>query len=271
MNLDNIKDLWNKDTDAELPEISLEKQKEIATPLEKIRKNMKTEFWLSVASLPIIIIAFYPMINSVQKGVLFALFYIMMMLIIVYYFSRFYKLYKKINTQSFSTYHNLLQLRYELILNTELYKSYYVASFPIIFSLFLIIYGDSLITYSGLFFISISCLMVFLIFYFMGKVFLKEMYGKHIVEISDLVDQFTEEKSDFQFNRNSLQSKKNYKLIETTKLFFLKKFGKNGGIINTIVWSFILISLLIIISYVAGYAIGYFGMKFNVIDIETLE
>ena len=40
MELDQIKNLWNKEEVAETPEISLEQQKEIHFPLEKIRKNI---------------------------------------------------------------------------------------------------------------------------------------------------------------------------------------------------------------------------------------
>ena len=40
MELDQIKNLWNKEEVVETPEISLEKQKEIHFPLEQIRKNI---------------------------------------------------------------------------------------------------------------------------------------------------------------------------------------------------------------------------------------
>nr|WP_314492429.1 hypothetical protein [uncultured Chryseobacterium sp.] len=42
MELDNFKELWNKDTKQIPPEISLEKQNEIHSPLEMLKINMKT-------------------------------------------------------------------------------------------------------------------------------------------------------------------------------------------------------------------------------------
>ena len=48
MDLENLKQVWNEEKIESIPEISLEKQKEIHTPLEMIRKNMRTEFWTSI-------------------------------------------------------------------------------------------------------------------------------------------------------------------------------------------------------------------------------
>ena len=50
MDLENLKQVWDKEKIESVPEISLEKQKEIHTPLEMIRKNMRTEFWISIVS-----------------------------------------------------------------------------------------------------------------------------------------------------------------------------------------------------------------------------
>ena len=41
MELDQLKNIWTQEDVSETPEISLEKQKEIHQPLEKIRKNMR--------------------------------------------------------------------------------------------------------------------------------------------------------------------------------------------------------------------------------------
>jgi hypothetical protein len=59
MDLDNLKSLWNKEDVSETPEISTERQKEIHLPLEKIRKNMRNEFWSTIILLPIVLIAIW--------------------------------------------------------------------------------------------------------------------------------------------------------------------------------------------------------------------
>ena len=52
MELDHLKNLWNKEEVSETPEISLEKQKEIHSPLEKIKSGMRMEFWMNVFYYP---------------------------------------------------------------------------------------------------------------------------------------------------------------------------------------------------------------------------
>lgn len=43
MELDQLKNIWDKEEIAETPEISTEKQKQIHLPLERIRNNMRME------------------------------------------------------------------------------------------------------------------------------------------------------------------------------------------------------------------------------------
>ena len=51
MELDQLKNIWDNEKVNETPEISTKKQKEIHLPLEKIRKNMRMEFWSSVIAI----------------------------------------------------------------------------------------------------------------------------------------------------------------------------------------------------------------------------
>ena len=48
MEFDNLKNAWQNETLDSTPEISFEKQKEIHLPLEKIRKNMRIEFYSTI-------------------------------------------------------------------------------------------------------------------------------------------------------------------------------------------------------------------------------
>ena len=62
MDLDNLKSLWNKEDVSETPEISPEKQRQMHHPLERIRKNMRYEFWSTITLLPVILVViwFFP-------------------------------------------------------------------------------------------------------------------------------------------------------------------------------------------------------------------
>ena len=63
MELDNFKSLWQKEDISDTPEISPEKQRQMHHPLERIRKNMRYEFWSTVVLLPVILIViwFFPL------------------------------------------------------------------------------------------------------------------------------------------------------------------------------------------------------------------
>lgn len=251
MEIDTLKDLWQKDKNNPIPEVSLEKQKEIHSPLAKIRKNMKMEFWSTLISWVMIFspVIIFKMGNEKETYFLYSLLGIGVC-ITLYYFRKFYSLYKKINTQHFTTYHHLLNLRYELVLNAELYKSYYVSFLP--FGVIFLIKTKGLENNPLIMVCAIGLFAVFM--YYFGKFWLKELYGKHIITISDLVDSMSDEKSDFQFNRNSLSGIKPNSWIGRLSQYFTQKLGNVLGTICLILLAFI---ILMMISFIAGIIIGY--------------
>lgn len=189
MDLDNVKELWNNEQPGNLPVISLEKQKELHSPLEKIRRNMRMEFWINIVSLIILIPLFDAFSeNRFLKGTLLFVF----LFILTYYTLKFYKSYKKLNL-SFDTYHQLLELKYELRLNVELYQSYYVSSVPFFMGmLFLILekkeffrYPDFLMSYMPFlfFFVLIVLLLGF------GNWWLNHYYVKYIRQFNAILDE----------------------------------------------------------------------------------
>ena len=51
MDLQDLKNVWDKENVDATPEISLDKQKEMHLPLEKIRSNMRMEFYTTIVLL----------------------------------------------------------------------------------------------------------------------------------------------------------------------------------------------------------------------------
>lgn len=62
MNIDELKNVWNEDVSEETPEISIEQRNKINLPLEKMRKNMRMEFWsiIGIFIFSFIVCAFLP-------------------------------------------------------------------------------------------------------------------------------------------------------------------------------------------------------------------
>ena len=264
MELDNIKDLWKKEEISETPDISTEQQKEIHLPLEKIRQNMKIEFWSTIAVSPFMLLLFFFEEGDINKAGLLAILILLSAIIVVNYFSKFRKLYKRISTQNFSTYTNLLNLRYELVLNTELYRSYYIAFIPIIFCSYIILFEPEFSSSNYLFMLITSTVLGSVIMIYLGKIWLKEMYGKYVVQISDLVMQMSDEKDEFVFDRSGLHSKSNYRWIKLSQKWLEAKLGKTfGTIVNVIFWGAVILFFIFALSFIIGLIIGFTSVMLN--------
>ena len=105
MELDKLKDLWNKEDIQDVPEVSLQEQKEIHSPLDKIRKNMRIEFWYTILSYPLLFAWVVWYAQKIEQGNILIILLIISAGICAYYFLKFRQLYQKINTQDFSTFH----------------------------------------------------------------------------------------------------------------------------------------------------------------------
>ncbi len=188
MELDHMKKLWEAEKISSTPEVSTEKQKVIHLPLEKIRKNMRKEFWLNLISMLLLI----PLMSVFTENqfIRWTLYFILLF-IMLYYTFKFNNFYQKISSQQFDTYHALLDLNYDLKLNVELYKSYYVASVPFLMGLFFILLekhnffnDENLIMHYAPFilFFAITALILGI-----GSLWLENKYGKYVKQIDKMV------------------------------------------------------------------------------------
>ncbi|MBB1541810.1 MAG: hypothetical protein HG457_002825 [Flavobacteriaceae bacterium] len=250
MDLENLKQVWNEEKIESIPEISLEKQKEIHTPLEMIRKNMRTEFWTSIVFFLLWAVSSPFSGMDTKHTYLLVILILTAFVIIGYYYLKFYTFYKKLNTQNLNTYHNILDLRYELVLNSELYKSFYIASIPFILGFYYASYVDN--KDFNLSFFSIISLSFCVLIYFIGKYWLYENYGKYIQQISKIVAEITGEEDGFEYDRSFLKIQKEFVFLQKTRNFCNEKFGKYGQIVYI---KFLLI-LVLLISFLVGICVA---------------
>ena len=250
MDLENLKQVWNEEKIESVPEISLEKQKEIHTPLEMIRKNMRTEFWTSIVFFLLWAVSSPFSGMDTKHTYLLVILILTAFVIIGYYYLKFYTFYKKLNTQNLNTYHNILDLRYELVLNSELYKSFYIASIPFILGFYYASYVDN--KDFNLSFFSIISLSFCVLIYFIGKYWLYENYGKYIQQISKIIAEITGEEEGFEYDRSFLKIQKEFVFLQKTRNFCNEKFGKYGQIVYI---KFLLI-LVLLISFLVGICVA---------------
>jgi len=250
MDLENLKQVWDKEKIESVPEISLEKQKEIHTPLEMIRKNMRAEFWISVVSFSLWAIMLPLMGKNTEQTYLLVILVFIALTIIGYYYLKFYIFYKKLNTKNLNTYHNILDLRYELVLNSELYKSFYIVFIPIGLCLYTILYLHDKETNLTIF--AIKSLIFGVVFYFGGKYWLYENYGKYIQKISKIVAEITGEEDGFEYDRSFLKIQKEFVFLQKIRNFCNEKFGTHSQTAYII----FLIILVFLISFLVGICVA---------------
>ena len=193
MEIDQLKNIWTQEDVSETPEISLEKQKEIHQPLEKIRKNMRMEFW-STAVFFLFIILFF-----ILKDMHFFKFKVYIitlvsaqMLITSFYFFKFFNLYKNLTTVDLNTKDNLKDLGFQFKLNEQYYLSFYISFVPFVVCEMLLIFefmpnlkniggAEFIFTFLGV------CVFTLLSLYLLGNWWFKRFYGKYISQISQLL------------------------------------------------------------------------------------
>ncbi|SHE92427.1 hypothetical protein [Chryseobacterium takakiae] len=195
MNIDELKNTWNQDDSfEETPEISMEQKNKINLPLEKIRGNMRMEFWSTVG---IFVFAFG--VIALSPGPFKFKFYITiliasMVFVTFFFFSKFFKLYKNMSSPMMKTYDSLKDLLHQFELNKQYYSSFYLSFVPFLVCEIIIVlefiprpFPLSNIKIAGILIGSLVIVMPLL--FVMGKWWFKKFYGKFIRQIEDLVNE----------------------------------------------------------------------------------
>lgn len=264
MELENFKELWNKDTGQGSPEISLEKQKEIHSPLEMLKVNMQTEFWLMIITLPLLLTG-VPLASADSNIKTISIFVtILTVAIIIYFYSRFLKLYKLLGKNSINTNYDLFNLRTQLLISKEIYISYYIAYIPLGLLLSLIKINFHFDREYNLAIFGISLFITLLLIAFIIKYWIYYMYGRYIDDVVRLVDEL---------NGIEVSPKPEKKMtwFECSQRFFINKMGIKGNILNTIIWFVSMYFFIILLLTVVLLIIIIVGAKFDFLDIGSLQ
>lgn len=204
MDFNDIQNAWNneKAENVILPK-NLERIQSANTPLDKIKKNLKTEFYYQIVS--IIFVGLVPIIIDVPSKVTF-FYYLLFSLFVavcVYYLMKFYFFYKRLSKITLTTKDSLYETYFDIRLNMELYKTFGFALTP-----FLILYllgfnyymfpripSFSDHEFSNGQLIGFFLTVVFVVL-FMGislEWWVHQFYGKYAKEIKKVIDELKEE------------------------------------------------------------------------------
>ncbi|WP_160137608.1 hypothetical protein [Chryseobacterium sp. c4a] len=193
MNIDELKNTWHEDNTDETPEISIDQRNKINLPLEKVRKNMRMEFWWVVG---IFVFAF--LVCSVCQPFKLQLYITVliasMLIVTIFFYSKFFKLYNNISNTELKTSDSLKDLVTQLNLNKQYYLSYYISFAPFIVCEILIVLEfipwPQPLSETKIAFILISSLVggLFLLFV-CGKFWFHRYYGRYIDHIESLLNE----------------------------------------------------------------------------------
>ncbi|MFC6267822.1 hypothetical protein [Frigoriflavimonas asaccharolytica] len=194
MDIQDLKNVWDEENPTATPVISLEKQKEIILPLEKIRKNMRMEFYSSMAII-LLMITFCATTNLISEHVKIYVMTLLlsMILITAFYFIKFFKLYNSITNLDLNILDNLKELKFEFKLNEQYYYAYYIAFIPFFITEMIIIFEfssfKSTLNQTEFMFIFISfCIFGLCSLYLTAVLWFKYFYGKYFSKISLLIN-----------------------------------------------------------------------------------
>lgn len=125
MNLDDLQKQWQQQPAGhfQLP-TQLDSLKKAHTPVEKIRKNMKNEFWFQLAGLAVLAAAPMLMKSSREFLLIYYAFLPVVLAISGYYLFRFFRFYQDSIRMDLDTRKNLYRFYYEMKLNIEAYKAF---------------------------------------------------------------------------------------------------------------------------------------------------
>lgn len=194
MEFDHLKSLWNKEDVSETPEISPEKQRQLHHPLERIRKNMRYEFWSTVVLMPIILLIIWVSPLPFRFNLYLEILVLSMALVTAFFFNKFFKLYKEISNPALGTLDSLKDLLHQFDLNKQYYVSFYLSFVPFFVCEMIIVlesipqthnYSNTMLAIIFLSSVAFGLTMV----YFIGITWFKYFYGKYIEKIENLVEE----------------------------------------------------------------------------------
>ncbi|WP_431243382.1 hypothetical protein ACQ9BO_01540 [Flavobacterium sp. P21] len=205
MDFNDIQNAWNneKTENVVLPD-NLEKINSASTPLGKIRRNLRND--LIMQTIATVLIGLTPYLYGFSEKWIapFYLLYSIFFAVCIYYLTKLYFFYKRLNNITLKTKDSLYETYFDIRLNMELYKTFGFALTPFLV-LFLLGFlydkfsmkpgGFQVESFSNGQLISVFVIVAFCIL-FMGfslEWTVKSFYGKYAKEIKKVIDELKEE------------------------------------------------------------------------------
>ncbi|MCC9072590.1 hypothetical protein LNQ49_13470 [Flavobacterium sp. F-65] len=204
MDFNDIQNAWNEDKPKNiiLPD-TLEKLGSAHMPLDKIRKNLRLDFFAQL--LAILLMGFVPATSGfpIKMQLPYYLLYGIMIAITIYYLAKLFLFYKRLDGVFLSTKDSLYETYYDIRLNMQLYKTFTFSLIPfmILFMVGYIVFKtpemiqvfNGEIEQSKLIFIVGLLMFTILIMGLFTEVWVYFFYGKYARQIKKILEELKEE------------------------------------------------------------------------------
>jgi len=204
MNFDDFKNDWKwKIEPSQEIDIKneIEKLRSSMHPLDKLKRNMRQEFFAQVIAL--VFLAFFPILGKFNhiSQIIFYYSYIVFALIAIYYLATFFRFYNQIQQYSGTTKKTLAQIHTGLLLNMERYKAFGFVLLPFVVTWLLLYAYDVLLKENKTlaYLTDDKILLLFIIIMFSTILFMlsvvlwvKFYYGKYTRQIKSVLDELEE-------------------------------------------------------------------------------
>lgn len=194
MNIDELKNIWDNDEGENTPEVSLEQRKSLNLPLEKIRRNMRWEFWSTIILLTFVLVVIWGINMPFRFRLYLEILMTSMTLVTFFFYSKFFKLYKEISNPELETLTSLKDLLTQFNLNKQYYLSFYISFVPFLVGEMIIVIEsipksrDLPDLALAIYFVG-SILAGLLFLWLVGKFWYQFYYGKYIDKVEKLVEE----------------------------------------------------------------------------------
>jgi hypothetical protein len=143
MSFDELQQQWKDEPsgDVQIPS-EMDVLKKAITPIEKLRKRMRKDFWVQIITIFIGFGVIFFIITpemAFEKIIMLCIFFSIILTFSFFYTFKFYTFYKTLNTMNLNSRKNLINIYIDFRINIELYKS---QNFHLIYgNMILILFG----------------------------------------------------------------------------------------------------------------------------------
>lgn len=201
MNFDDLKKSWQEQNIEDSVSVSNDLGTQVSRlPLEKVRKNVKSELWVQVLS--VILVAFTPQLLKLSESRIggFYLFYTLFVLICGYYLFKMYVFYKRSASLNLNSKDSVYESYYSLKLYIQLYENFSYSLIPFCILLLLAVTSSSTLDSilvgdkTSLIKLGVGSVIMLSFIYVLLRIWIKKLYGQYLTQIENTLELFKENK-----------------------------------------------------------------------------